>query len=212
VSDQPNLLQVKRDVIASGRRAIKDGLITGTAGNFSVRVGDVMVITASGVDYDLMKTDEVCVVGVSDGALRSGTEPSSETRMHLATYRACDAGAVVHTHSPFVVALSCVLDVLPAVHYAMAQLGGPVRVAPYARFGTDDLASVAVEGLQDRTAVILGNHGALAYAATLSEAYQRASTLEWLATAYWRASLVGSPKLLDERQLNDVLAAQALRQ
>ncbi len=210
MSSQPNLLQVKRDVIAYGRRAIKDGLITGTAGNFSVRVGDVMVITASGVAYDRMRTEQVCVVGVPDAALRSGTRPSSETPMHLAVYRACDAGAVVHTHSPFVVALSSVLDVLPAVHYAMARLGGPVRVAPYARFGSDDLASAAVEGLHNRAAVILGNHGALAYGATLSEAYQRASILEWLAAAYWHASLVGCPKLLDERQLDDVLAAQAL--
>ena len=211
MSAQPNLLQVKQDVITYGRRAIKDGLIVGTAGNFSVRIGDVMVITASGVAYNRMRTDQVCVVGVSDGALRSGTRPSSETPMHLATYRAFDGGAVVHTHSPFVVALSCVLDILPAVHYAMARLGGPVRVAPYARFGSDDLASVAIEGLEDRTAVILRNHGALAYGATLSEAYERASILEWLASAYWRASLVGSPKLLDERQLDEVLAAQALQ-
>ena len=209
MSNGSDLLQVRDSLVTFARRAVGDGLISGTSGNFSVRVGDVMAITPSGVPYEVMDPAEVCMVRVSDGALEAGTRPSSETPMHRAVYAATDAGATVHTHSQFVVALSSVLEVLPAVHYAMATLGGPVRVASYARFGTKQLATVAVVGLEGRTAVILRNHGALTYGATLAEAYQRALTLEWLASVYWYARMLGSPKLLDERQLAEV--AEAVR-
>src|SRR5262249_57130501 len=110
-----------------------------------------------------------------------------------ARYQASHAAAIVHTHSPFVVALSTVLDELPAVHYAMADLGGPVRVAPYARFGTTQLAASAAAALAGRSAVILRNHGALTCGPTLERAYERARTLEWLAPVYWYAPLAGAP-------------------
>ena len=133
-----------------------------------------------------------------------GLRPSTETPMHLAVYRATGAGAIVHTHSPFVVALSTVLDELPAVHYVMADLGGPVRVAPYARFGTTQLAAGAAAKLAGRNAVILRNHGALACGPTLDRAYERACTLEWLARVYWYARLAGAPQTLSESALAEV--------
>lgn len=209
--DNAILLRAKQNVIDYGCRALADGLLIGTAGNFSVRLDDAIVITPSAVPYEAMTVDQVAVVDLATGELRSGLPPSSETPMHLATYRRYRAGGVVHTHSRFVVALSTVLDVLPAVHYAIVRLGGPVRVAPYARFGTEDLARVAIGGLADRRAVILRNHGALAYGASLAEAYERASVLEWLASTYWYASLAGSPVLLDQQQLDEVAAAQTQR-
>ena len=132
--------------------------------------------------------------------------------MHLAVYRATGAGAIVHTHSPFVVALSTVLDELPAVHYAMADLGGIVRVAPYTRFGTPQLAANAVAALAGRSAVILRNHGALTYGPDLARAYDRAVTLEWLARVYWYARLAGTPQTLSEAALTEVSdAARELR-
>lgn len=208
--DQSALIQARQDVITYARRAASDGLVIGTAGNFSVRIGEVMVITPSGVPYDAVRQDEVCVIRLADGTLQAGARPSSETPMHLATYSSYPAAAIVHTHPPFVVALSAVLDELPAVHYAMARLGGPVRVAPYTRFGSDELAMAAVEYMSGRNAVILGNHGALSFGDTLAEAYERTLVLEWLASAYWHAKLAGTPRLVSERQLEEVAAAHAL--
>jgi L-fuculose-phosphate aldolase len=100
-----------------------------------------------------------------------------------------------------------VLDELPAVHYAMAGLGGLVRVAPYARFGTRELADGAVAALAGRTAVILRNHGALTYGASLGQAYDRARTLEWLARVYWHARQAGNPRTLTVAQLDEVREA-----
>ena len=194
----------REDLVAFARRMAGDDLAPGTSGNLSVRRQDTIATTPSGVSYERMGTADICLVRVADGTPQPGLRPSTETPMHLAVYRATGAGAIVHTHSPFVVALSTVLDELPAVHYAMADLGGIVRVAPYTRFGTPQLAASAVAALAGRNAVILRNHGALACGPDLARAYDRALTLEWLARVYWYARLAGTPQTLSDAALTEV--------
>lgn len=195
----------RESLVAFARRLAGDDLSDGMSGNLSVRAGDLVAITPSGVPYEDMGPADICLVPVGGAAVdRSGHRPSTETPLHLSVYRATGAEAIVHTHSPFAVAVSAVLDELPAVHYAMADLGGPVRVAPYARFGTPELAGNAVAGLSGRTAVILRNHGAVTHGATLAQAYARARTLEWLARVYWHARALGAPAVLDEQSLTEV--------
>ena len=202
----------REGLVAYARRMAPDDLAPGTSGNLSVRRGELMAITPSGMPYERMTPADICVVRTSDAALLSGPRPSTETPMHLAMYQASGATAIVHSHSPFVVALSTVLDELPAIHYAMADLGGPVRVAPYIRFGTDQLAASAATALAGRSAVILRNHGALTCGPTLARAYERARTLEWLARVYWYARLAGTPQTLGESALTEVSdAVRALR-
>ena len=202
----------REDLVAYARQMAPDDLAPGTSGNLSVRRAGLMAITPSGMPYERMTPADICLVRTSDAELLSGPRPSTETPMHLALYQASHAAAIVHTHSPFVVALSTVLDELPAVHYAMAELGGPVRVAPYARFGTTQLAAGAAAALAGRSAVILRNHGALTCGPTLARAYERARTLEWLARVYWYARLAGTPQTLSESALTEVSdAVRALR-
>lgn len=207
----------RESLVVLSRRMLADGLVEGMSGNISLRSGDLIAITPSGVPYPDLRPADICLVRLSDGTPvpgtgRPGLRPSTETPMHVAIYRATDARGIVHTHSPFVVALSTVLDELPAVHYAMAGLGGPVRVAPYLRFGTQALADAAVTALAGRCAVILANHGAIAYGASAAQAYERARTLEWLARVYWHASQAGIPRTLTTRELGEVAeATRALR-
>jgi len=202
----------RQDLVAFARRMAGDGLAPAMSGNLSVRRGSMVAITPSGVPYELMSPEDICLVRLADGTAEPGLRPSTETPMHLAVYRATGAGAIVHTHSPFVVALSTVLDELPAVHYAMADLGGIVRVAPYARFGSPQLAASAVAALAGRSAAILRNHGALTCGPTLARAYDRAAILEWLARVYWYARAAGTPRTLSEAALAEVSdAARELR-
>jgi L-fuculose-phosphate aldolase len=201
---QPGLAGERASLVAFGRRMVAEHLVDGMSGNLSVRTGELVAITPSGVAYDEIQPAGICLVALADGRQVGGGRPSTETPMHLAVYRATGAAAIVHTHSPFVVALSTVLDELPAVHYAMAGLGGPVRVAPYARFGSAELARNAVAGLAGRAAVILANHGALACGASLGQAFDRARTLEWLARVYWYARQAGDPRTLTAAQLDEV--------
>jgi L-fuculose-phosphate aldolase len=202
----------RESLVTFGRRLGPDDLAVGMSGNLSIRVGDRIAITPSGIPYPDMGPQDICLVTLNGDVAVPGRRPSTETPMHAAVYQATDAGAIVHTHSAFVVALSAVVDELPAVHYAMADLGGPVRVAPYARFGTQELAANAVSALAGRTAVILQNHGAVAHGPTLGRAYARAQALEWLARVYWHARMAGAPRTLDEKALKEVRdAARALR-
>ena len=94
---------------------------------------------------------------------------------------------MVHTHAPFASALSTVVDELPALHYMIAELGGPVRVAPYATYGSEELAENVGRALEERTAALLGNHGTIAFGGTLEQAYSRTELLEWLSALYLRA-------------------------
>jgi L-fuculose-phosphate aldolase len=201
--------EVREQLVSYGIRLLDDGLAVGSAGNMSVRVADTVLITPSGVAYRDMRAADMCVVGLDGARLGGSSEPSSETPMHLAVYastQAAAAGAVVHTHSPEVVALSAVCDELPAIHYAIVGLGGPVRVARYTRFGSADLARAAVAALDGRTAAILGNHGAISYGATLAQAYDRALLLEWLAHVHRLACSRGEPRILTEAELGEVAA------
>jgi len=198
----------RASLVRYGQRLAADRLAVGSAGNLSIRLGDTVVMTPTGVNYDLIGERNVCVLDANGVLLDGDGARSSEWPMHRKIYDLTDAGAVVHTHSPFAVALSAVCDEIPAVHYSVLRLGGPtVRVAPYTTFGSDGLADAASAALDGRFAALLQNHGAIAYGASIHEAYDRALLLEWLAEVYWRARLAGSPRILSDAELGAVREA-----
>jgi len=212
-SDSDGLEAARAQLVSYSARLLDDGLAVGSAGNMSVRAGDTVAITPSGVSYAEMRPADVCLVAL-DGTEPAGLvlqTPSSETPMHLAIYAATKAGAVVHTHSPEVIALSAAREELPAIHYAITGLGGPVRVAPYVRFGSAGLAEAAVGALDGRNAVILRNHGAVTYGRDLAQAYDRALLLEWLARTYRLALSYGEPAILSAAELDEVTAESRRR-
>ena len=193
------------------RRAVADGLSNGTSGNASALLPDGRVlITPSGIAPDGLVPESMAVLAPDGTVLSEGPPPSTEVAMHLAVYAAAPAArAVMHTHSPFATAVACACRVLPAIHYDIVGLGGPLRVAPYVVFGSPALAEVCAAALQGRSAALLANHGAVAYGATMRQAYDRAAKAEWLATLYWRARQLGDPQLLDADQLDEVRAQMA---
>jgi L-fuculose-phosphate aldolase len=200
--------QARASLVHYGQRMAADRLAVGSAGNLSIRLGDTVVMTPTGINYDLIADRNICVLDAQGVLLDGDGARSSEWPMHRRIYDLTDAGAVVHTHSPFAVAMSTVCDEIPAVHYSVLRLGGPtVRVAPYTTFGSDGLADAASAALDGRCAALLQNHGAVAYGASIDEAYDRALLLEWLAEVYWRARLAGSPRILSDAELGAVREA-----
>jgi len=230
-SDSDGLEAARDQLVSYSARLLDDGLAVGSAGNMSVRLGDAVAITPSGVSYAELRPEDICLVAADGTQPGPGTQPgsgprpgpgtepgrgsqetpSSETPMHLAIYAATRAAAVVHTHSPEVVALSAARTELPAIHYAITGLGGPVRVAPYVRFGSAGLAEAAVQALDGRSAVILRNHGAVTYGRDLAQAYERALLLEWLARTYRLALSYGEPAILSAAELDEVTAESRRR-
>jgi L-fuculose-phosphate aldolase len=172
-------------------------LVTGTAGNVSARVGELVAVTPTGARLEEIAAAQVAVVDLKGEQVAGDLAPTSELGLHLGIYRRHDAGAVVHTHARFATALACVIDELPVVHYQMLALGGPIRVASYATFGTPELAEGTLEALEGRSAALIANHGAIAYGPDLDTAVEQALLLEWACELYWRASLLGAPRTLD---------------
>ncbi len=206
------MLDAEREQVASAcRRLAEEGLVIGTAGNVSARSGDRVAISATGAVLADATPEQVTVLDLDGAVVEGDLEPTSELDLHLGVYRRYGAGAVVHTHAPMATALACVLDELPCVHYQMLLLGGPVRVARYATFGTPELAESVIEALDGRAAALMANHGAIAHASELATAVDHSLLLEWACTVYWRARALGDVRELDEEQRQAVVTAAVER-
>ncbi|MFF3466397.1 class II aldolase/adducin family protein [Streptomyces sp. NPDC001984] len=193
-------------LVETARRTVRDGLVVGTSGNVSVRVGDIVLVTPSGVPYDRLTPGDITGVDLDGRQVLGTLVPTSELPMHLAIYRTTDAGAVVHTHAVHATAVSTLVSELPTIHYMCAALGGPVRVAPYATYGTAELAENMLHALTDRSGCLLQNHGTITYGTTLDQAYDRTAQLEWMCHVWLTATSVPgrTPTLLTEPQLTEV--------
>jgi L-fuculose-phosphate aldolase len=195
----------RRALADACHRLASEGLVLGTAGNVSVRAREQVLVTPTGCVLAEVSPDEMSVVEL-EGEVVEGA-PTSELGLHLGVYRAMDwTGAVVHTHSPMATAVGCVLDELPPIHYGMLALGGSVRVAPYATFGSDELHQHVLAALEGHTAALMRNHGTLNCGPSLDAALDGAFLLEWACSLYWHASQLGEPSVLSDEQLADVAA------
>jgi|SRR5690606_2764921 L-fuculose-phosphate aldolase len=204
-------MRIQRErLLAIMQRLMQAGLNRGTSGNASVRVDGGMLITPSGRDVpDMLASDMIFMsdTGIWQGDPESGTKPSSEWRMHLdiLNHRP-EVGAVIHTHSTFATAVSCLRMEIPPFHYMIAVAGGDtIRCAPYALFGTSTLSQFALEALKDRRACLLANHGLIVLGKDLEQAYDVAIEVEALCEQYLHASKVGTPSILSQQEMEEVL-------
>jgi L-fuculose-phosphate aldolase len=202
---------LRQAVADAARRLAAEGLLIGTAGNVSAREGDLVAVTATGVVLARCEPGDVTVVATTGEVVEGSLAPTSELELHLAAYAVGKAGAVVHTHAPFSTAVACVLPELPVLHYQQLLLGGAIRVAPYATFGTPELAGSVRDALAGRQAALMANHGSVAVGDSLDQAVEHALLLEWLATLHHRATALGTPRALTEEQQVAVITASLQR-
>lgn len=177
------------------------GLIHGSSGNVSLRVGHGMLISPTGTTPERIEPDQLVAMGLHEPVPGA----SSEWALHAAIYEDNPAiGAIVHTHADACTALACLAESLPPFHYMIANFGGDdVRCAPYATFGTQSLAALAAAAMRGRTACLLANHGMIAAGPTLDAAVATALQLEILARQYLMARAAGQPRLLTPQQMAD---------
>ena len=198
-----------RDVVVDTARAMnRTELNRGTSGNISVRVPEGMLITPSAVPYEHMGPGDLIRMGLDGTVLEGPGRPSTEWRLHADVLSARgDVNAVLHAHPEFCTTLACLRMEIPAVHYMVAVAGGStIRCAPYATFGTPELAAFALEALEGRMACLLANHGLVALGDTPGGALDLAVEIEALAAVYWRALQAGDPIVLGESEMAAVLA------
>ncbi len=187
------------ELVKYSRRMTLDHLAFGTTGNLSVREGDILWITPSGVLFDEVASHNVVGVDLDSGTIvYPHARPSSELPLHLALYRnRRDIGAIVHAHSEYATIFAALGESIVPVHYQMALSGYEVRCAPYATYGTEQLAQNVLQtmGTSER-AILLANHGLVAVGPDLATAYQSALDVEWMARLLYRARSIGRPRVL----------------
>ena len=202
------LESARYEIVLFGRKLLESGLVTGTGGNLSVRSGRFAALSPSGVEYGLMKPEDVVVVDM-DGRVKDGRlKPTSEMSLHLALYLSRpDIAAVVHTHSPYACVMACLGREIPVFHYLVALAGRKIPVAPYACFGTPELARSAAGSMGDGKAVLLANHGMVSVGRSLSGAFRIAETVEFAAMVYSKALTLGEPRVLSDAEVDRVMDA-----
>ncbi len=182
------------------------GMNRGTSGNASARLGEGMLITPSGVPAPELAPDLIVRVEKS-GAVASGAlRPSSEWQMHHEIYRdRLDAMAIVHCHSRYATTLACAGHAIPAVHYMVGVSGkSTIPLAPYALFGSPELARGVVETLGGGLACLMANHGLITLGRDLDRALVIAEQVEEQAAVYFGTLLIGGPTLLTDQQMGAV--------
>jgi L-fuculose-phosphate aldolase len=199
------MLDPRSDVLQHAKKMWQAGLVVGSAGNVSRRVdAQHIAITPSAIPYDAMTESDIVIVDLATGhAVDSTRPPSYELPMHLIVYRSIPyAHAIVHTHAPFVTALSVLRKPLPPIIDEMlVYFGGQVEVAEYAFTGTDAVGVNVVRALGDHHAAILANHGNVCIGPDLAHALHIAVHMESAAQVYIEALRVGTPVQLPKEAI-----------
>ena len=195
-------LALRMAVIDTAREMNRRGINVNKSGNVSARTsgGRSFFITPTGIPYESLEPDDIVEVSLDAERFEGRCLPSSEWEMHAEIYRRRpDAGAVVHTHSCYATALACQNLPIPAFHYMVATAGGrSIDVAPYATFGTRELAVRGANALEAKNACLLEHHGVLALGANLAKALTLAAEVENLAHQYVVVRSLGTPRLISD--------------
>ncbi len=198
----------KEKLVQYGRRMVEHRLTTGSGGNLSIinRERDLVAITPSGLDYFDTTTDDIVICDIQGKVADGHRKPSSEIHFHLGLYaHRQDIGAVVHTHSVYATTLACLHREIPAVHYLVGFAGHKVPLAPYATFGTPELAQAIIGVIDNNNAVLMANHGLVAVGPDLIAAFTVAQEIELVAQIYYQTLTAGKPNILTKKQMEEAL-------
>ena len=191
-------------LIEYGKKLVQAGLTKGTGGNLSIfdRKNGHVAITPSGIDFFEIQPEDIVIIDVDGNVIEGNRVPSPEWAMHVMPYKyRDDIDAVIHAHTMYATVMACLRQELPATHYMIAVAGENVRVAEYATYGSPELAKNAFEAMKDRKAVILANHGILAGANDLLNAFNIIEEIEYCAEVYTKAKAIGEPVILPHEEM-----------
>ena len=203
----PDEAELRRRMVRVMQAMDERGLNRGTSGNVSARCGEAMLVTPSGIPAQRLEPEQMVLIAADGSVPNDALKPSSEWHMHQRLLqRRPDMAAVVHCHSRHATILACAHKPIPALHYMVAVGGGSsVPLAPYATFGSSELADAVVEALDGRFAALMANHGQVVVGRSLEAALTIAEEVEEQAAVYWGTLAIGGPKLLDEAEMDTVM-------
>ena len=186
--------QLKEDIVRVCRMLHRKNYLAATDGNVSVRLGDRVLTTPSGINKGLMEAYQVITVDLMGRVLAGEGTPTSEIRMHLLAYELRpEVSAVVHAHLPYATActlagVSLLEPILPEV---VITLGG-IPTAPYATPGSEAVAEAIRDFIREYDAILLSRHGAMTVGRDVTDAYNKMEKLEHTARVMLAARLQGA--------------------
>lgn len=198
----------KNEVIKAGIKLDRYGLVALSGGNISVRLGEHVLVTPSGMIYEDMVEDDVLVVDLEGNIVEGIRKSSVDTSALLYILNADETiNAVIHTHQPYATAVGLVADELPCNLTTMANaVHGSALVAPYSSTATEQMGIEAVKYLKGRRAVILKHHGVIAVGDSLKQALYACIYLEEAAKTYAIAkSFGGEMAMLTDDQIQQAV-------
>jgi L-ribulose-5-phosphate 4-epimerase len=197
----------RQQIIDAGMLLDRYRLISLSGGNVSMRLGEHVLVTPSGMAYEGLTPGDVVVLDLDGGVVEGERRPSVDTVALLHIFRRMQGvNAIVHTHQPYATAVGLVLDELPAFCTTLVNATlGSVPVAPYSSAASLDMGVKTVDNIGDRRAVILRNHGVVTVGPTLKDALYAAVYLEDACRSYLAAHSLGKPRLLTEAQVAEAV-------
>ncbi len=181
----------KQEVLETAQQMSEKGFVVGTSGNVSLRFRDssgmdLVAITPSGRHYDTMKLNDIVVVDLDGLRTEGELTPSIETMLHTGIYKARrKVNAVIHTHPVYGSIIAVAGLEIPAIlDDQVTQIGGEIRVAPYALSGSPEMTTNVLAALGPRNAALMANHGAIALGRNMREAFTACQLLEKTAQIY----------------------------
>jgi L-fuculose-phosphate aldolase len=198
----------KKIVLEAAQKMLERGLVVGTAGNVSLRLPPegkrgLLAITPSSRHYDLLGVDDIQVIDFESQTVEGELPPSIEAILHIAIYQTRkNINAVIHTHSVFASAVAVAgLDIPAILDDQVAFLGGEIKLAQHALTGSQEQVSNVLAALEDRSAVVLPNHGAVGVGRTMRDAFTACELIEKTARIYLLALSTGKVNQLPAEAL-----------
>ena len=198
--------EMRKEEFDLTKQSYKEQLMAGTSGNLSMYDPEskIMVITPTSIPYEIILPEDMVAMRVDGTIIDGHYAPSSEWRLHAEIYKAFpDAGAVVHTHSPYATAFAVTHEPIPVILIEMVPfLGGDVPVAEFGVPGTDAVGLNSVEAMKNgRWACLMANHGVVAFGKDLKEAHIRAVYVEDAAKICYYAKTMGQIHVMRDEDI-----------
>ncbi len=201
-----NEYEIKKQICDIGKRIYDRGMVAANDGNISVKISDnEFLCTPTGVSKGFMTPEYICKVDAEGNVLQANGNfrPSSEIKMHMRVYKCRpDVNSVVHAHPSYATsfAIAGIPLTAPIMPEAVIALGC-VPIAEYGTPSTNEIPDAVEKYLPYYDAVLLENHGALAYSVDLLSAYHKMESLEFYAELLYKARQLGGPKELSQEQV-----------
>lgn len=198
--------ELKSEIIEYGKLLGGKNYSPGTSGNISMRFEDKILITSSGSANSFLNKYDIVLIDFDGNLVEGNKKPSSEKMLHASFYwQRADVNCIIHVHSPYLSTFACMRKALDEP--VMAEnvfYFGQIPLANYGLPSSDDLVEKTSIYFKDYDVVMLANHGVIAGADSMKNAYLKLELAESYAQVVFNTKLLGGAVLLNAKEIEEI--------